>query len=69
MTKQYLIIKLESKESQVHEGYNMTTRTEYFGVTSGYPIPHDTLEEAEEELARNIYKFEQYTIIPIYTYE
>jgi hypothetical protein len=47
----------------------MTTRTEYFGVTNGYPITFDTLEEAEKKLAAWIGKWSKYTIIPIYTQE
>lgn len=67
MTKKYLIIKLETKESQVPDGYHMTTKTKYFGVTQGYPMEFDTLEEAESDLAKNINLWEKYTIIPIYT--
>lgn len=69
MEKKYLVIKLETKESEIPNGYHTTTRTEYFGVTEGYPIHHDTLEEAEEELARTINKWEKYTILPIYVWE
>ena len=69
MKKQYIIIQLETKESQVPDGYHMTTRTEYFGVTNGYPITFDTLEEAEKELALRIGKWSKYTIISLYTEE
>jgi hypothetical protein len=65
MKKQYIIIQLETKVSEVPDGYHMTTRTEYFGVTHGYPTHFDTLEEAEKELF--ISQWDKYTIIPIYT--
>ena len=69
MKKQYLIIQLETKVSEVPDGYHMTTRTEYFGITNGYPITFDTLEEAEKELALRIGKWSKYTIISLYTQE
>jgi len=69
MKKQYIIIELETKESAIPDGYHMTTRTEYFGVTTGYPQGFDTMEEAEADLAKRIGRWEKFTIIPIYTAE
>ena len=69
MTKKYIIIKLETKESEVPNGYHTTTRTEYLGVSLGYPLEYDTLEEAESSLASEYLGrplYEKYTIIPIY---
>ena len=67
MKKQYIIIELETKESEIPVGYHTTTRTEYFGVTTGYPQEFDTMEEAEADLAKRIGRWEKFTIIAIYT--
>lgn len=67
MIKQYQVIQLETKESEIPDGYHTTTRTEYFGFTTGYPPSYDTLEEAEAELAKYIERWKKYTIITIYT--
>lgn len=70
MTKQYLILKLETIEKDIPSYLDMTTRTEYLGVTTGYQIPFDTLEEAEQDLERQIKQDKEYTvytIIPIYS--
>lgn len=67
MKKKYLILEIETVEKEIPNGYNVTTRTEYFGVTEGYPCLYDTLEDAENILMNkegNI--FEKFTILPIY---
>ena len=63
MLKQYKILKWEMESKYV------PNRISHNLVEVGFYNIYDTLEEAEETLAKIINEYDNYTIIPYYTYD
>ena len=69
MTKQYIILRINTKEMESPNGCHTSTHFHHNFVEVGWGNTFDTLEEAEETLAKIIDKHDNYTIMPFYTHD